>query len=81
MLQWDGLSWNEVTPITLATLYSDFMVSPNDGWAVGSGGEIIRWTGTEWIPEFPAPAIALLAIALAQIGLCSVLKKRKTISQ
>jgi len=24
------------------------MVSADDGWAVGEGGTIIRWNGTEW---------------------------------
>ena len=39
------LSW---TSPTTAILSSVFMVSADDGWAVGSGGTIIRWDGTEW---------------------------------
>lgn len=36
------------TSPTTQTLRSVSMVSTNDGWAVGDGGTIIRWNGTQW---------------------------------
>ena len=36
------------TSPTSAFLRSVFMVSPDDGWAVGQYGTIIHWNGTEW---------------------------------
>jgi hypothetical protein len=44
------------------------MVSAGDGWAVGLQGTIIRWTGTEWIPEFPAVMLMLLLISITLIA-------------
>lgn len=41
----EPLNW---TSPTLAHLYSVFMVSADDGWAVGYGGTIIHWDGTDW---------------------------------
>ena len=38
-------SW---TNPTMWRLYSVFMVSADDGWAVGDQGTIIRWNGTAW---------------------------------
>ncbi len=37
--------WTSPTPYYL---YSVFMVSATDGWAVGGSGTIIRYDGTEW---------------------------------
>ncbi|MDH5374889.1 MAG: hypothetical protein OEW95_03645 [Candidatus Bathyarchaeota archaeon] len=39
------LSW---TSPTTADLLDVFMVGSSDGWAVGRGGTIIRWDGTDW---------------------------------
>jgi len=39
------LSW---TSPTTATLRSVYMVSADDGWAVGRFGTIIHWDGAEW---------------------------------
>jgi hypothetical protein len=36
---------------TKASLYSVFMVSQDDGWAVGDEGTIIRWDGMKWSNE------------------------------
>ena len=40
--------WRVVNSPTIKDLYSLFMVSVNDGWAVGKDGTIIRWNGSEW---------------------------------
>ena len=36
------------TSPTTEWLYSVFMLSSDDGWAVGNVGTIIHWDGTEW---------------------------------
>jgi photosystem II stability/assembly factor-like uncharacterized protein len=41
-------SWNLVTNPTSNVLKSAFLVSPNDGWAVGDAGTILRWNGATW---------------------------------
>ena len=68
----EGVVLNWTSPTT-EHLKSVFMVSADDGWAVGGGGTILRWTGTEWIPEFPTAIItpvfmiiSMLAVALAK---------------
>jgi hypothetical protein len=48
IIHWDGSSWNNVTSPTKSGLSSVFMVSADDGWAVGNQGSIIRWNGTSW---------------------------------
>ncbi len=32
----------------LSNLYSVYVVSSNDGWAVGAGGKIYHWDGVQW---------------------------------
>jgi hypothetical protein len=57
-------------------LFSVFMIGPSEGWAVGTNGIILRWNGTQWIPEFPSFIIAplfMIATLLAVI----VYKKKK----
>ena len=39
------LNW---TSPTTNDLYDVFMVSASDGWAVGYGGTMLRWNGTDW---------------------------------
>ncbi len=50
VLHYDGTSWSEVeigqTSPANSDLHDVSMVSTNDGWAVGEGGAIIRYTGT-----------------------------------
>lgn len=41
-------SWSIETSPTGSSLRSVFMVSANDGWAVGVGGVILRWDGVNW---------------------------------
>jgi len=43
--------WNSPTT---STLYSVFMVSSNDGWAVGENGATIHWDGASW-SDFESP--------------------------
>ncbi|MFX1252942.1 MAG: C25 family cysteine peptidase [Promethearchaeota archaeon] len=50
ILHWNGTIWipNEVM---YETLRSISMVSPVDGWAVGSNGAMMRWSGKIWSSE------------------------------
>jgi len=57
--RWNGISWSLWPSPTLATFWSIHMVSPSDGWAVGSGGTIIRWNGVSWY-TWPSPTEELL---------------------
>ena len=43
----EGVVLNWTSPTT-RHLYSVFMVSPDDGWAVGAFGTIIHWDGADW---------------------------------
>jgi len=49
--RWNGVSWAAFAapnvPVT-ADLNSIYMLSSSDGWAVGDGGTIIRWNGSNW---------------------------------
>lgn len=56
------------------------MIDADDGWAVGSGGTIIQWTGTEWIPEFPMFRLMtlLMGVTLVVVILKMTLKNIET---
>lgn len=71
-----SLSW---TSPTAYDLWSVFMVSTDDGWAVGDGGAIIQWTGTEWIPEFAAVMFTplLMSITLVAVILAKTASKKR----
>jgi hypothetical protein len=71
----ETVSW---TSPTTAELYSVFMVNADDGWAVGGWGTIQRWTGTEWIPEFPAATLMLILISLT---LAAVILEKTTLKK
>jgi len=43
----EGAVLNWTSPTT-EHLHSVYMVSADDGWAVGEDGTIIRWDGTDW---------------------------------
>jgi hypothetical protein len=47
--------WQEFPVPVLNTLFSADFVSPDDGWAVGTDGKIVRWNGTVWT-SYPSPA-------------------------
>jgi photosystem II stability/assembly factor-like uncharacterized protein len=59
IIHWNGSSWtNSTTPPEIGNnLLSVTMVDSVDGWAVGAGGSILRWNGTQWSvwTEFPMP--------------------------
>jgi hypothetical protein len=59
IIRWNGTSWNNVTSPTNSRLNSVFMVSADDGWAVGYNGAIIRWNGTSW-NNVTSPTTSLL---------------------
>ena len=50
-----GYGINSYNVASNADLEGIFMVSPTDGWAVGSGGRIFRFNGTSW-QSVPSPA-------------------------
>ena len=63
----EGVVLNWTSPTT-AWLLDVFMVGADDGWAVGWYGAIIRWTGTEWIPEFPTIVLMPLLISVTLVA-------------
>ncbi len=85
IFHWDGTEWSNVISPTPAYLYSVFMVNSTDGWAVGSAhaptdANIIRWNGTEWMPEFPTtiltPLLTSLTIVMVTLAKTSSKKRR-----
>jgi photosystem II stability/assembly factor-like uncharacterized protein len=56
IIHFDGASWTDasVTVETYVTLNGVDIVSPTDGWIVGDGGAILRYTGSEW-DQFTSP--------------------------
>jgi hypothetical protein len=64
--RWDGTSWQVVASPVSTWLNGVAVVSPTDGWAVGSAGNaheiapksvIERWNGTQWSVVFsPSPS-------------------------
>src|SRR5690349_20156864 len=42
--------WQLVPPVTPNNLRDVFMVSANDGWAVGENGTALHYNGTSWQP-------------------------------
>lgn len=47
-IRWDGSSWSTVANPAECPLYSVYMLSATDGWAVGHGGIIMKWDGSSW---------------------------------
>jgi hypothetical protein len=69
MMHWDGGEWSEVglfaeKPPCRCSLYGMHFSSPNDGWAVGGGEQmlIMHWDGSEWTYQTWPDAYRLLAI-------------------
>jgi photosystem II stability/assembly factor-like uncharacterized protein len=54
ILRWDGLSWTEVPCPTNNKLFGVFMLSSDEGWAVGEQGTILFWDGSSWT-QVPSP--------------------------
>jgi len=56
VLFWDGSKWREsLIPGNAGALFSVFIVSANDVWAVGTNSTIIHWDGISWVTA-PVPA-------------------------
>jgi len=64
-LKWDGSSWTG-QPVALAcacSLRSVYMISggtSGDGWAVGTGGQILRYQGGSWTVHTTVPGVPQL---------------------
>ena len=50
IVHWDGHAWSRVESGTREWLNAVWGRAPNDVWAVGTGGEILRWNGLSWSP-------------------------------
>jgi hypothetical protein len=64
MLRWDGTIWASIPSGTANGVFleSIWMVSSTDGWAVGSGGTIVRWNGAAWAAETSPTGATLWAV-------------------
>lgn len=56
------------------------MVDSDDGWAVGEDGTIIRWNGSEWMPEFPSFLILPL-FRIATLLIVIVYRRKPKVSK
>ena len=52
-LRWNGLAWKG-QPFPGVVLNDVDMVTASDGWAVGTGGAIFHYDGSNW-SQVPAP--------------------------
>jgi photosystem II stability/assembly factor-like uncharacterized protein len=52
----------------IAWLFSVFMVSADDGWAVGGYGTILHWDGKAWRPVASPTTDALFSVSLVSTG-------------
>jgi Carboxypeptidase regulatory-like domain len=48
IMHWDGHAWSRVASGTRAWLNAVWGRAPDDVWAVGTSGEILRWNGLSW---------------------------------
>ena len=48
IIYWNGSSWFAQTSPTFININDVYLVSSNDGWAVGRNGTIFRWNGQSW---------------------------------
>jgi hypothetical protein len=53
ILHKEGQAWKEVSSPAIHPLYDLSFSSPTNGWAVGSGAEVLQWDGTEWSEILP----------------------------
>lgn len=54
---WNGATWETIQGPTVFSSFSLAMVSGTDGWAVGEGGQILRFTNGQWT-TYVAPQFA-----------------------
>lgn len=59
--------WQSVNSPVAVWLNSVAMLSPNDGWAVGDGGAIVRWNGTSWASVASPLTTNLLAVYMLSV--------------
>jgi hypothetical protein len=57
-------SWTQSINSTSYSLYSVAMLSASDGWAVGTAGTILQYTGRQWITVASPTNNALLSVAM-----------------
>jgi photosystem II stability/assembly factor-like uncharacterized protein len=67
-LHWNGTQWTSFGGPKWIALNSVYMVSSDDGWAVGPLGTILRWTGVQWVPEYPETIQLSLTLGLVLIA-------------
>ncbi|MEW6096449.1 MAG: PQQ-binding-like beta-propeller repeat protein [bacterium] len=48
IVQYDGVAWNNITPIVNTNLYSVHFIDQNNGWAVGANGTILQYNNGNW---------------------------------
>jgi len=61
---WDGVRWNMVNKPTQAYIAQMVMVSPTDGWAVGTNGTILHWDGHVWTLISSPVSSSLYSVAM-----------------
>jgi cysteine-rich repeat protein len=65
---WDGAAWGTSTSGVTDDLYAVSGASGN-GWTVGEGGTILRWSGTRWSSSSSATSALLRGVYAAPSGL------------
>ena len=61
IIYYNGSSWFPQTSPTFININDVYLVSSNDGWAVGRNGTIFRWNGQSWnyYQTLPSSAVSL----------------------
>jgi hypothetical protein len=52
---------------TLANLFSVYMVNASEGWAVGQGGTVIHWNGTQWMNSISPTNNTLFSVSMVNV--------------
>ena len=65
IIHWLGSTWFAQTSPTFFGLHAISMVTTNDGWAVGAGGNIFRYDGRSWSHYETLPSgVALMGLQM-----------------